>query len=248
MPPSVLNDLINTRFLTPYLTTQAFLPLLTSPAQLHSHAPPKPSILVLTPSIISHLSPAFHSVESALVPALTGFAAVLKSELAPLSIPVKHLQLGTFDFSAFTPHHLKQTQQSQRAETLTWDDQARASYGRNFVALSNGIVKGKGSSLRELNNAVFDAMMSGKSGVTRVGMGASVYGFVGRWVPTSLVQWMMGMREVVPQDGMPRLFKGLIGNGENSSSGSETGENSDHSGLGESDYVYPEGGEWREDK
>jgi len=34
-------------------------------------------------------------------------------------------------------------------------------------------------------------MISGKGGVMRVGMGASVYGFVGRWVPVSLVEWMI---------------------------------------------------------
>lgn len=30
----------------------------------------------------------------------------------------------------------------------------------------------------------------------RVGLGASVYGFVGRWVPRGLVSWMMGIRRV----------------------------------------------------
>lgn len=57
-------------------------------------------------------------------------------------------------------------------------------------------------------------MVSGKGGVTSVGAGASVYGFVGRWVPAGLVGWMMGMRRVGVQDGIPRLFKGLIENSE----------------------------------
>lgn len=53
----------------------------------------------------------------------------------------------------------------------------------------------KGSSLRELNNAVFDAMDRKTGGVIRVGMGSSVYGFIGAWVPRGLVGWMMGVRK-----------------------------------------------------
>ncbi len=34
------------------------------------------------------------------------------------------------------------------------------------------------------------------SGTVTVGLGASVYGFVGRWVPRGLVAWMMGIRRV----------------------------------------------------
>jgi hypothetical protein len=165
--------------------------------------------LILTPTIISSLSPAFHLPESSLVSALSSFTSVLSAELRPLDIPVTHLQLGTFDFSSFSPHNRQlATIQSQRAETLKWDENTRQVYGRNFVALSSGPVSGikgcgaggfgigKGSSLRELNDAVFDAMVRGKGGVVRVGMGSRVYGFVGRWVPRGLVGWMMGMRHV----------------------------------------------------
>lgn len=55
----------------------------------------------------------------------------------------------------------------------------------------------RGSSLRDLHNAVFDVIDgSNTSGVVRIGLGASVYGFVGRWVPRGLVAWMMGIRKV----------------------------------------------------
>ncbi|RAL67870.1 hypothetical protein DID88_008595 [Monilinia fructigena] len=57
-------------------------------------------------------------------------------------------------------------------------------------------VTGKESNLRELNNAVFDAMERQSGGVVRVGMGSSVYGFIGAWVPRGLVGWMMGVREL----------------------------------------------------
>lgn len=39
-------------------------------------------------------------------------------------------------------------------------------------------------------------MVSGRGGTIRVGMGSSVYGFVGRWVPRGLVGWMMGVRKL----------------------------------------------------
>jgi hypothetical protein len=68
---------------------------------------------------------------------------------------------------------------------------------------SDGKSTGKGgSNLRELHNAVFDAMEKPNSGwksspsVVRVGQGAGLYGFVGNWAPRGLVAWMMGMEKV----------------------------------------------------
>ncbi|KAI1463193.1 DUF1776-domain-containing protein [Daldinia caldariorum] len=91
------------------------------------------------------------------------------------------------------------------AETLGWPESARRTYGRNYVsqsasAISAGRIRGlRGSSLRELHNAVFDVIDgSGDRGgdVVRVGLGAGLYGFVGRWAPRGVVAWMMGIRKV----------------------------------------------------
>ena len=78
----------------------------------------------------------------------------------------------------------------------------------------------RGSSLRDLHNAVFDVIDgSNTSGVVRVGLGANLYGFVGRWIPRGLVAWIMGMRKVDElsawQYNSPR-------------SGSENGEGSEY--------------------
>lgn len=268
LAPSTLSDLLNTRLLTPILTTQTFLPLLQATPLPHPthHSQQskgdKPSVLLLTPGIISSLSPSFHLPESIINSALTSFNEVLTSELSPLNIPVTHLQLGTFDVSSFTHNKaLVTTTQAQRAETLKWDESSRQAYGRNFVTVSSkgaggvGAV-GRGSSLRELNNAVFDAMTSGRAGTVRVGMGSRTYGFVGRWVPRGLVGWMMGVRRV----GEPRgefgrggiLGESLsLGASRSTSPGSASSGNVH--GLGESEYVsvyqgdtlpegdYPEG-------
>ena len=108
-------------------------------------------------------------------------------------------------------------------------------------AISAGRVRGlRGSSLRELHNAVFD-VIDGTEGreVVRVGLGAGLYGFVGRFVPRGLVAWMMGIRRV---DGLsawggpgPKKSgrKGLgrrrtsSGSGSGSGSGSSQGDRSD---------------------
>lgn len=182
-------------------------------------APPK--VLVFTPSIISSINPPFHAPEATVCSALSAFTEVLAAELRPLSIPVTHIQLGTIDFQGFTPEKggagaggaarggngyqpgLLMARPAEDAETLSWPESARHAYGRNYLsqsasALAGGKMRGlRGSSLRSLHNAVFDVIDgSDASGVVRVGLGAGVYGFVGRWVPRGLVQWMMGIRRV----------------------------------------------------
>lgn len=89
------------------------------------------------------------------------------------------------------------------AEALPWPDSARHAYGKNYVsqsgsAISAGRIRGlRGSSLKELHNAVFDVMDGSITNSTvQVGLGAGMYGFVGRWVPRGLVSWMMGIRRV----------------------------------------------------
>jgi hypothetical protein len=211
IPPSSFADLFNTHLLHPILTIQAFLPLLT--ARLNpSRDTPSPKVLVFTPSIISAINPPFHAPEATVCSALSAFTEVLAAELRPLGIPVTHIQLGTFDFAGFTPANGSRHAHAlypgllpppESAESLTWPESARHAYGRNFItqsgsAIPAGRMRGvRGSSLRDLHNAVFDVIDgSNSSGVVRVGMGASVYGFVGRWVPRSLVAWLMGIRRV----------------------------------------------------
>ncbi|CAN8100806.1 unnamed protein product [Discula destructiva] len=210
IPPSSFADLFNTHLLHPILTIQAFLPLLTARLPSASEKPP-PKVLVLTPSIITSINPPFHAPEATVCSALSAFTDVLAGELRPLSIPVTHLQLGTFDFAGFTgiaPALLKRSPAlhlpaADAAETLAWPEPARQAYARNFIstsssAMSAGRVRGmRGASLRDLHRSVFDVIDgSNTSGVVRVGLGADLYGFVGKYVPRSLVAWMMGMRRV----------------------------------------------------
>ncbi|KAK4191826.1 hypothetical protein QBC35DRAFT_486053 [Podospora australis] len=224
IPPSSFADIFNTHLLHPILTIQAFLPLLTTrlatggPTDLiklkdSERKESSPKVLVFTPSIISSINPPFHAPEATVCSALTAFTEVLAGELNPLQIPVTHIQLGTFDFTGFTP---ASQQNHPRAggphgllpapgasETLSWPDAAKHTYGRNYVAQSSsavsaGRIRGmRGSSLKELHNVVFDVLDGSiTSSTVRVGLGANVYGFVGRFVPRTIVSFMMGIRKV----------------------------------------------------
>ena len=211
IPPSSFADLFNTHLLHPILTIQAFLPLLTARTGSRGDKA-APKVLVFTPSIISSINPPFHAPEATVCSALTAFTEVLAAELRPLAIPVTHVQLGTFDFAGFTPAAAAAAAAAHRAqllpapdpETHAWPEAARAAYERNFAAqgasaLAAGRVAGlRGSSLRDLHAAVFDVLDGADAGgaVVRVGLGAGLYGFVGRWVPRGLVAWMMGIRRV----------------------------------------------------
>ncbi|KAH7269550.1 uncharacterized protein BKA55DRAFT_588230 [Fusarium redolens] len=207
IPPSNFADLFNTHLLQPILTIQAFLPLLTSRLNPIGEKWVPPKVLVFTPSIISSINPPFHAPEATVCSALSAFTEVLTAELRPLDIPVTHMQLGTFDFSSFVPTRGGPNQGLVTAgnpeSPLVWPEGARHVYARNFVAqtssaISGGRIRGlKGSSLRRLHNSVFDVIDGSITADTvRVGLGASVYGFVGRWAPRSLVSWMMGIRRV----------------------------------------------------
>ena len=205
IPPSSFADLFNTHLLQPILTIQAFLPLLTSRLQPVGERWQPPKVIVFTPSIISSINPPFHAPEATVCSALSAFTDVLTAELRPLDILVTHMQLGTFDFSGFVPQRVAAASNTSGnpQDTLAWPDGARHVYGRNFVAQTSSAIAGgrirglKGSSLRRLHNAVFDVMDGSLGGDTvRVGLGSSVYGFVGRWAPRSVVSWMMGIRRV----------------------------------------------------
>ncbi|CEJ88822.1 Putative DUF1776 family protein [[Torrubiella] hemipterigena] len=203
IPPSSFADLFQTHLLQPILTIQAFLPLLTTRLRPTAEDPVKPKVLVFTPSIISSLNPPFHAPEATVCSALSAFTEVLTAELRPLDIPVTHMQLGTFDFSGFVPSRHHTTSAGNPSETLVWPDDARHAYGRNFVAQTSSAISGarirgfKGSSLKRLHNSVFDVIDGSiTTDTVRIGLGASVYGFVGRWAPRTLVSWLMGIRRV----------------------------------------------------
>ena len=201
LSPALWSDTLNTRILATTTTTQSFLrPILA----FHSR------LLLLTPSIIPSISPPFHAIQTATVAALTAYATTLAAELAPAKIPIINFRLGTFDCGAVGGRTQLQAspEHTTRADVLSWPSAVRATYAKNFVAQStntlttrgcinagNGGRAVKGSPLRELHKAVFDALTASKPAkVWHVGSGSLLYDVVGTWVPPGVVGWMIGLR------------------------------------------------------
>lgn len=233
IPASSWADTVNTRLLSPVLTTQLFLPLLT----LKSN---QSSILLLYPSISSALSPPYATPEVAATQALSGFATSLRRELKLLKssngnvVDVVELKLGNIDLG---PSY-RQGAQSTGTEVLTWNPQQRALYGSTYLSnLDNrsGSAPGhrsvRGTPARDLHFAVFDALAPSpksffggrekKKEAVYVGRGSRAYELVGNWVPGGLVGWMLGLRsgyESTPGDS-PRNESGSRSGSSRSSSG-----------------------------
>lgn len=192
--PDLWSDALNAKVLNTIALTQTFLPTVCT------H---KARVLMMTPNIVASLRPPFHGVEASVVSALEGFTASLRGELGTLGIDVCQFKLGTFDYSHVGAKQHLQTIGSP--DTMMWSSAARQSYASNYINQAHvGRTKGlfghtgkAGSSMRELHNAVFDALMEKRPRrVWRVGRGSVTYDLVGNWVPAGLVGWMLGVRNV----------------------------------------------------
>lgn len=190
------SDAINSKILGTVAVTQAFLPTVIKHGA---------RVLVLTPSVVSSLQPAFNGVESTVIGALEGFTSTLQREMATLSIQVTHLKLGAFDCGKVGDrHHLAPL---GKLDSLQWPSALQRLYSDNYITASRrGMRLGlfsetgssaRGSSLRELNHAVFDSLAQRRTGkVIRVGRRSREAELVGKIAPASLVSWMLGLRRV----------------------------------------------------
>ncbi|OJJ47926.1 hypothetical protein ASPZODRAFT_2127108 [Penicilliopsis zonata CBS 506.65] len=206
VPASSWADAVNTRILSPILTTQLFLPLLT----LRSSSS---SIVVAYPSISSSLAAPFAGPEVATARALSGFAASLRRELRLVqqgNVSVVEVRLGNVDLGA---QYRPLQNQVAGTEVLAWSTQQRALYGAQYLSsieqrpvASAGPQSVRGSSARTLHYAIFDALeppaknlfgrKKAKQAVLYVGTGSRTYSLIGQWVPDGLVGWMLGRHRV----------------------------------------------------
>lgn len=225
--PELWSDALNAKVLNTIATTQAFLPIMYDT---------KARIILLTPGVVSSLKPAFHAVESTVVTALEGFAASLRQELGTLGISVCLFKLGTFDF---TGTGSKTQLRPSHNRIRTWPPSARSLYAQNYeaqggVAAQRGIFSdystgSKGSSLRELHNAVFDALTKNSpKSVWRVGRGSVAYDIVGNWIPSGVVGYMLGIRRMPPRDTTEPELEDSV----------QSWHKLDPSARGASDYAY----------
>ncbi|KAJ5132949.1 hypothetical protein N7448_007107 [Penicillium atrosanguineum] len=204
IPPSSWADTVNTRLLSPILTAQIFLPLLT----LRSNSS---TIAFVYPSISSSLSAPFAGPEVTSTRAISGFATSLRQELRLLenaNVDVVELRLGNIDLG---PSYRSAQSQVAGTEVLAWSVQQRALYGQQYLSsveqrpvASAGPAAIRGSPARHLHHAVLDALepasrnflgqRKSKKAVMYVGRGARSYNVIGAWVPSGLVGLMMGYR------------------------------------------------------
>ncbi|KAJ5925554.1 hypothetical protein N7454_008193 [Penicillium verhagenii] len=202
IPPSSWADAVNTRVLSPILTTQAFLPLMT----LRNN---NSTIVFAYPTISSSLSAPFAGPEVTATSAVSSFAASLRQELRLLergNVDVVELRLGNIDLG---PGYRNPQSQIAGTEVLAWSVQQRALYAPQYMSsieqrpvASAGPGAVRGSSARYLHHAVMDALeptglnflgqKKSKKSVIYVGRGARSYSVIGAWVPSGLVALMMG--------------------------------------------------------
>ena len=217
--PSDLVDTINTRLLSPILIVQQFLPLLIN----YSNASNPASIVLAYPSIPQSLSSPYQMSEIVTTSSLSSFARCLRRELSQqdASVTITELKLGNFDLSSTSAsnskprssdyvygHEDQETSSSALTATSSpWHSSQRAALQRSSLGQSSII---RGSKLKELHNAVFDALAPpvvfkafgvaawGKTGrqarTVYVGSGARLYDVVGKIAPEGLVGWIMGYK------------------------------------------------------
>jgi hypothetical protein len=195
IPPSTWADTLNTRLLTPVLTTQMFLPLMSSNKNNSS------TVVLLSPTIPSSLAAPFNTPEVLVTRGLEGWASSLRRELlvaAPNtsnSIEVVQLKLGHIDLEP-------SISQNTSTEILRWDQSQRSRSASPYKSFSRKLRSyNPGGPVTALHNAVFDAVaMNTKAGrmcrkkrqVVYIGRGSWAYPFVARWAPSGLVGWMLG--------------------------------------------------------
>ena len=113
------------------------------------------------------------------------YISTLRREVQVQGVNVVQFRLGHFD------HGLTLSDNQQLVPSQY---SLRSEFARRRLEQKGVEKSGKGQSLRELHNGVFDATMSGRgrNGTIFVGRGARSYNLVGKWVPDSIVGWMMG--------------------------------------------------------
>lgn len=220
LSPSDWSDTLNTRLLAPFATIHAFMPLLTSQ---------KSTVLFLTPSITSSLTLPSHAAESVTAGGLEQYISTLRKESQGQDINVVQFKLGNFDYGLAVEDAEQQMVISQHFSVA---DAARQRLEKQ------GLVKKapKETSLRELHNNIFDAIVRGKgrNGTIFVGSGSRTYDLVGKWVPSGIVGWLLHPRSDIGLR-VPEKIEPEVPSERNADTWDKVGERDS-----DEEYVYPE--------
>lgn len=154
-------------------------------------------VLLLTPTIMGSLNPAFHAGECMVANALDSLALCLHRELSPQGIPLVHMRLGSFAISpsrgGSVASQERQVSNSIRADILSWPEHLRNLYASPYQASSHlQTARVTGSSLRVLNNSVFDALTQrNPKRVWHVGKGSYAYRVLNSVMPECIMSWLL---------------------------------------------------------
>ncbi|KAL9624003.1 MAG: hypothetical protein Q9160_001756 [Pyrenula sp. 1 TL-2023] len=276
LPPSDILDTVNTHLISPMLILQQYLPLHYASTNFHPHKIP-PRVVLAAPSIASSLPTATSPLESALPTTLRSLLPSLRQELASSTAPntsVIDIRLGNFDLLPKTsrrtrsiphspPSRSRSTLSPSPSRTHPHPQLALPWHSSHFPSLSplpsrNSNIWTRGSPLRDLHNAIFDALTPPhpahialslptfglsssqphtlkipvglpRSEVVYAGRGAWIYGLVGRLVPWGASASMWG--------------KGRRGAGLRGGDGEVSGDGLSDVGEGHSDEFA---GSWRD--
>ncbi|KAL8694894.1 MAG: hypothetical protein Q9218_000558 [Villophora microphyllina] len=170
------SDALTTHLLSPFTLLQAFLPL------TQSH---KASVLFLTPTNTTSLSPPQRALENVIAGGMERYISTLRKEIAPSEgTNIVRFKLGAFD-------DVSDRDAMKMAVALRHDNQSRSDTTAVPVF---GTKRVRGSPLRELHLEVFDAIVGKRRGVVYVGRCSRTYDYLGKTMPEGLVGWMLGLR------------------------------------------------------
>ena len=114
-------------------------------------------------------------------------------------VNIVQFKLGHFDYGLSVENDQQQLALSQHFSIAETTKQRLE---------NKGLQKGsaRGTSLRELHNDVFDAIVrgKGKGGTVFVGRGSRTYDLVGKWIPSGIVGYIMGAGRVQAQAPVPQ--------------------------------------------
>lgn len=149
--------------------------------------------ILITPNILSSLTMPYHAPESIFQNSLKHLFTTLSREIKHQGLSVTHVKLGNLNLSNGQNTNAK-ISTIVNSEIRGWDEDIKLLYANKFStneARSNPMkVVGKGTSLRELYNLLFDIIYSNsnKSSVVYCGTGARAYDIVARFLPDSLIE------------------------------------------------------------
>lgn len=178
---------VDTGLLWPTSVVQYFLPL------LREHAG---RTIFLNDWIIPSLHTPFYAPAVLTSHAIQALSQTMSREVP--SLFTVHLRLGTFDLA----HHFP-ARNGTRADVLGWSPAVRAAYSSSYKNCTGRPMNARirGSPLKELHHAVFDALTDARPRrQVSVGAGVSMYHWCAQLMPESALRYLLGIGIATGED------------------------------------------------